>query len=195
MSYCRFSEGDVYLVQALDEEWCCYWCKLDASERNVTLTSIGMVVEHLEAHVDAGHQVPTRALIRASCEKLASLGSQSDSPGEEAPESPQDTREFPDVDSLVGPPTDRTPTKEELEAALNTPCDELLLTVRSRYALRKAGIRTLRDLAMAFQKPLPPGFGRHMTADLKTYLESWGLAPEADNRREAEKDDRPASEV
>jgi hypothetical protein len=56
MSFCRFSEGDVYLVPT-EEGIVCYGCALYESEPNV-FTSIDGAVEHLLKHCVAGHKAP-----------------------------------------------------------------------------------------------------------------------------------------
>ena len=61
MSYCRFSEGDVYLIAHSDGLWSCYLCKLRSKRWIVTLNTLGEVQDHLQAHRDAGHKVPDRA--------------------------------------------------------------------------------------------------------------------------------------
>ena len=73
MSYCRFSEGDVYLIAHANGRWSCYLCKMEDGQRIVTLNTLGEVQDHLQAHRDAGHKVPERAfaLVR---EEIALFG-------------------------------------------------------------------------------------------------------------------------
>ena len=71
MAYCRFSEGDVYLVKTPRpdaEEWECFSCELDTDERDQFFSSLLEVREHLKAHEKAGHKVPVRAVSRVETE-------------------------------------------------------------------------------------------------------------------------------
>ena len=61
MSYCRFSEGDIYLTQGDKKRWTCFWCKLDPNEKSQTLHSIMDVGAHLKSHEKVGHKVPSHA--------------------------------------------------------------------------------------------------------------------------------------
>lgn len=78
MSYCRPSNGDVYLYADVDGGWTCCACGLppllnwyDPTQGglqfppSVRLSTIGEVVAHLEKHRTAGHQFPDSALERA----------------------------------------------------------------------------------------------------------------------------------
>lgn len=84
MSYCRFSEGDVYLIGTIrgtrEEFYCCgcllnpkEWHEEDGhflggylrsinNEEDFHSPSRAETYRHLEAHVAAGHHVPDRAL-------------------------------------------------------------------------------------------------------------------------------------
>ena len=68
MSYCRFSEGDIYLYASTAGGWECCGCCLQDGLRFVHLDSLEEVKAHLEAHIAAGHDVPERALRRVSRE-------------------------------------------------------------------------------------------------------------------------------
>lgn len=85
MSYCRFSEGDVYLIGTYapgteEEVFYCCGCLLNprqwvgaadaflggylesvSGEPDFLSPSRGAAYSHLEDHVDAGHYVPRRA--------------------------------------------------------------------------------------------------------------------------------------
>lgn len=61
MSFCRFSEGEVYMYPAQDGIVCC-GCKLSESEPTV-FTSIDDAVEHLLKHCIAGHKAPYKEAI------------------------------------------------------------------------------------------------------------------------------------
>lgn len=67
MSYCRFSDGDVYLYASVDGDWECCMCWL-TGDLVVSLKTLEEVKEHLEAHVAAGHNVPSYALERVNQE-------------------------------------------------------------------------------------------------------------------------------
>jgi len=72
MSYARFSEGDVYLFAHADfGGWLCQGCGLPedhekrfGGEHSCWLVTASEVLEHLEAHIEAGHDVPERAVRR-----------------------------------------------------------------------------------------------------------------------------------
>ncbi len=81
MSYCRFSEGDVYLFPttveldaALIE--CCI-CRFSegrvGSSRSVFFDTRSSALQHLRKHREAGHQVPQRAFDRLR-EEIKTLG-------------------------------------------------------------------------------------------------------------------------
>ena len=73
MSYCRFgSDSNVYLYDAATGGWHCCACWL-SPERNTWLHTLGEVLAHLQAHVDAGHLVPQRA-IGYVLEEIAQFG-------------------------------------------------------------------------------------------------------------------------
>ena len=72
MSYCRFSEGDVYLVKASQVHWECIACRLN-EEGSRMFESINEVDAHLDAHVAAGHEVPTRARVRVLMESAEDI--------------------------------------------------------------------------------------------------------------------------
>lgn len=71
MSYCRFGEGDVYLV--MTSELQCMACRLiDEPLRyseTIVFTTRTEAIEHLQDHVDAGHKVPKHAFARLRREK------------------------------------------------------------------------------------------------------------------------------
>lgn len=56
MSFCRFSEGEVYLVPT-EEGIVCYGCALYESEPNV-FASVDDAIEHLLKHCVAGQKAP-----------------------------------------------------------------------------------------------------------------------------------------
>lgn len=74
MSYCRFSEGDVYMLAIVDDErlWC-YACSLASMvptvggseiHDNIPFNTPEDALAHLETHRDKGHIVPEHAFIR-----------------------------------------------------------------------------------------------------------------------------------
>lgn len=72
MAYCRFSEGDVYLVKTPrrdQDEWQCLDCKLYGENGKVSLSSPTRALEHLEDHREAGHEFPREAVIRLENEE------------------------------------------------------------------------------------------------------------------------------
>ena len=69
MSYCRFSEGDVYMYDSGDRIVCCA-CKLISTKdrwgnaSDVTLYNSKQALKHLKEHIYAGHKVPKYATDR-----------------------------------------------------------------------------------------------------------------------------------
>lgn len=63
MSYCRFSDGDVYVFPRVDDRIECCWCKL-AGRDNVLLDDERAAIDHLLEHRAAGHEVPQYAIER-----------------------------------------------------------------------------------------------------------------------------------
>ena len=73
MSYCRWSEGDVYLypcrVRNEPEQIVCCECQLrtvadDGWRGDVYLPTRSAALAHIEEHLAAGHQVPADAVSR-----------------------------------------------------------------------------------------------------------------------------------
>ena len=64
MSYCRWSESDVYLFENISGVWTCQLCLLEDDNRSHEMCSLEEVLAHLEAHKQAGHEVPERAFER-----------------------------------------------------------------------------------------------------------------------------------
>lgn len=85
MIYCRFSEGDVYLIMHCDGGWICYLCELQPFgefgrvHKCWSGDTLGEVRDHLRAHIDAGHEVPDRA-IEMVLEEIEELGEEFDNP-------------------------------------------------------------------------------------------------------------------
>ena len=73
------------------------------------------------------------------------------------------------------------PTADEEEARirdlLNTPVEELELTVRSSNCLKNAGIRTIGDLARKTEDEIAKtrNFGKKSLSEIKEKLREWGL--------------------
>lgn len=73
MSYCRWSEGHVYLFPTQDAICCCS-CLLAPGDANgiwhddTYLPDKQAALAHLQAHVDAGHSVPEEAFARLLAE-------------------------------------------------------------------------------------------------------------------------------
>lgn len=64
MSYCRFSEGDVYLYCGASG-WICCACRLrDKDYEDFLMASPQAALEHLLQHRTTGHVVPERAIER-----------------------------------------------------------------------------------------------------------------------------------
>jgi hypothetical protein len=61
MSFARFSEGDVYVIEHTDGHYACYGCWLNGDTKHTTPTAAEML-NHLNLHVLAGHEVPRHAL-------------------------------------------------------------------------------------------------------------------------------------
>lgn len=67
MSYCRFSEGDVYMYSNLSEmKIVCCACRLLDKDRyglrgNFSFDTLEEALKHLEEHVKVGHRVPEYA--------------------------------------------------------------------------------------------------------------------------------------
>lgn len=70
MSYCRFSDGDVYMYAQFDGKIICCACKLtSAKDRwgnadDIMLNSSKEALNHLKEHIYAGHKVPKYATDR-----------------------------------------------------------------------------------------------------------------------------------
>lgn len=62
MSFCRFSEGDVYMIPTNDGIECVCCDLFDVVESTV-LTTIDDAVEHLLLHCLAGHKAPYKEAI------------------------------------------------------------------------------------------------------------------------------------
>ncbi len=68
MSYCRFSEGDVYMFSSIAEGIMCCSCSLvpkvepDVLSRDPIFTTPQEAIRHLEQHKKAGDIVPDRAI-------------------------------------------------------------------------------------------------------------------------------------
>ena len=56
MSYCRFADGDVYLVPT-NGKYACMRCRLDPEGGCFSFETIRDVKDHLEEHKAAGHKV------------------------------------------------------------------------------------------------------------------------------------------
>jgi len=73
MSYCRWSEGDVYMYEA-ERGIVCMCCSLEPSDNfgrvDVTLDTPQEALEHLEQHRDAGHVVPDCAFDQLRAEMM-----------------------------------------------------------------------------------------------------------------------------
>jgi len=175
MSYCRFSDGDVYLVQTRDEEWSCFCCKLHSTEEDQILTCLDDVAAHLAAHEEAGHDVPVAAHIRVLMERLAAA----------RPTPDPDSESEEDGADIIEPPTNWDPSEEELmNAVWSTPLRSLELTLRARNALSETlGVTCLGDLAQLTEGQLRSSHlcGRATIAEVKRCLESWGLSLEAED--------------
>lgn len=63
MSYCRFSEGDVYLFSPEEGRYVCSCCRT-WSEHDRTFDSAGEALAHLRVHRELGHVVPDHAFVR-----------------------------------------------------------------------------------------------------------------------------------
>ena len=67
MSYCRFSEGDVYMYATFDDKIVCCCCRLISEKdrwgnaEDVILWNSKEAWKHLKEHIYAGHKVPKRA--------------------------------------------------------------------------------------------------------------------------------------
>lgn len=59
MSYCRFSDADVYVYDDVRGYLCCCGCWLDDTWRYDTAAEM---VEHLRLHIAAGHHVPDHVI-------------------------------------------------------------------------------------------------------------------------------------
>ena len=76
MSYCRFSDGDVYLFPDIRGGWTCCACRLNPADTSglyaflpdTKVFTVGEVRAHLQAHVDAGHDVPDYAITEIDTE-------------------------------------------------------------------------------------------------------------------------------
>lgn len=69
MSYCRFSEGDVYMYPSQEGIECCL-CLL--APPWLTLRTQRDGLKHLLEHIEAGHTVPQHAIDRLEGEIRAS---------------------------------------------------------------------------------------------------------------------------
>ena len=69
MSYCRFSDGDVYMYATFDDKIVCCTCRLNQKNKwdmhpNTILNSSEEALEHLKEHIKAEHKVPKYAIDR-----------------------------------------------------------------------------------------------------------------------------------
>ena len=68
MSYCRFSDGDVYMLPTIRGIECCCCCLTHEDEsgwhQTVILKSSKEALAHLKEHIYAGHKVPKYATDR-----------------------------------------------------------------------------------------------------------------------------------
>ena len=64
MSYCRFSEGDVYMYPDSFGAIICCGCNLLRAITSSVFWTPEEALEHLEEHRKAGHTVPERAFNR-----------------------------------------------------------------------------------------------------------------------------------
>lgn len=62
MSYCRFSDGDVYLFYHVNGFYDCCGCRLNSEKTSFNTPS--ETLEHLKEHIAAGHDVPGYAIKR-----------------------------------------------------------------------------------------------------------------------------------
>ena len=69
MSYCRFSNGDVYLFDNGYEFECC-GCRLSEEISPVLCKTIPDAIKHLQAHRAVGHEVPDIAFDRLETERI-----------------------------------------------------------------------------------------------------------------------------
>jgi hypothetical protein len=76
MAYCRFSEGDVHLVQSASGRWACNSCRLHPETKTRYFESLRLISIHLEAHRAAGHTVPQIAFERVRAELQAEWAEQ-----------------------------------------------------------------------------------------------------------------------
>lgn len=60
MSYCRFSDADVYLYRS-SRGVECSWCPLHPGITILTFERYSDAIAHLDEHVAAGHDVPDYA--------------------------------------------------------------------------------------------------------------------------------------
>ena len=70
MAYCRFSNGDVYMFDSLsDMKIVCFACRLTPKDQYgvhgvVLFNTRKEALNHLEEHIDAGHEVGAGAIRR-----------------------------------------------------------------------------------------------------------------------------------
>jgi hypothetical protein len=59
MSYCRFLDADVYVFMNVSGWLECCACTLESGEwKSLSFYSTQEMIDHLKAHVEAGHNVP-----------------------------------------------------------------------------------------------------------------------------------------
>lgn len=63
MSYCRFADGDVYIVSHMGGLECC-GCRLKGDFSSEVYWTRSKMLGHLQEHTYVGHTVPIHAVLR-----------------------------------------------------------------------------------------------------------------------------------
>ena len=66
MSYCRFSDADIYLYRTVDGEFVCQLCRLVTHD--IEMHTIEEAIEHVKKHLASGDYVPDYVLERLNSE-------------------------------------------------------------------------------------------------------------------------------
>jgi phosphotransferase system IIA component len=72
MSYCRFSDGDVYLYYSVKGMFVCCGCLLHEG-KNVEMDTLFETIKHLNKHVEKGDKVPEYAFERLKEEAIEEI--------------------------------------------------------------------------------------------------------------------------
>jgi hypothetical protein len=72
MSYCRFSDGDVYMYPSVEGVTCCA-CRLQSSSETIYMETKEEALEHLILHQERGDSVPQYAFERLMEETIEKL--------------------------------------------------------------------------------------------------------------------------